>query len=441
MAHGVNKYLFALGISIFFILMYFKSGRSVMNTENLILKVAFPNTSSITTFEPTNILLAPQYALLENLYSPLIELSPNGELQSGVAQSFEWHGDELHFEIRKNLVTIDGHQITAYDAEFSLKRLMILTGNTHGDLKNILCNDMDLKTIDDPCPHLESRNKYLLVLKPNRKDVFLVKMLSAIDFSIIPKTSVDPKTLKIIDYRNTSGPFYVKHDDPEGKIILATNPNHYHYSPKIPQLVKLVPTDDKIPNKSLVDFDSGSVDYITEADSTLSEKIFEYSKSHSNETNLHSTINIRMFVLSFTKKGLNTINKRDRLLIGKKIKSIFRNLLNIRGLYEPSDQFFPAFGEGSLDTKKIESLNEVYNTLDEKETINLKDISIGFIRMGDLTKYTTPLHAEFPDFEMFSFKRSDAGNKNPDIIIAGPDTGFLEDIVKFPHFSGHKFES
>ena len=66
-------------------------------------------------------------------------------------------------------------------------------------------------------------------------------MLAAIDFAIIPRSSVEPRTLKIIDMKETSGPYFVDSDDGTGKIKLRLNPNHYHYSSDIPDEVTLVP--------------------------------------------------------------------------------------------------------------------------------------------------------------------------------------------------------
>jgi hypothetical protein len=404
-----------------------------LGTKMTTLKMAFPYSQSISEYEPTNIQLAPQYALLENLFSPLIELSSNGDIRSGVAQRFEWYDNELHFEIRQNLKTIDGIEITAKDVEFSLKRLLVLTGNTHGNLKDILCPNVNLKSVEDVCPNLEIRNDFLIVFRPPEKDVFLVKMLTAIDFSIIPKSSVDLKTLKIIDYRNTTGPYFVEHNDEHGKIILAANPNHFHYSQKMPQKVELVPSSQSLPDSSLEDFKIGKVDFITEADSTKSEKIIDFSREFQDSV-LHSTINIRMFVLNFTEQGMQKLSAQKRFLIGKSMKIVFRNLLLGKGLYQTSDQVFPVFGEGSINPDEIKILDEVYQKANNDEKFDGSGLKLGFIRMGDISNFTEKIKIEFPKLEMLEikshpiFQTNQQNDDAPDMVIAGPDTGFLEDI-------------
>src|SRR5690606_8058931 len=106
--------------------------------DNMKLRVAFPYNKPATHYEPTRIHFGPEYIFLENIYSPLVELSnKNGQPVGGVAEKFQWDEttNEYYLHIRKNLKTIDGYQITAEDAEFSLKRLLITSSNTHGNFK------------------------------------------------------------------------------------------------------------------------------------------------------------------------------------------------------------------------------------------------------------------------------------------------------------------
>ncbi|MFN3454638.1 MAG: ABC transporter substrate-binding protein [Pseudobdellovibrio sp.] len=406
-----------------------------LTDENSELRVAFPYFYSANSYDPINITLAPQYALLENLYSPLIELSPKGDLQSSIAEDFNWVDNELQFKIRSNLKTIDGYIITAKDVEFSLKRLMVLTGNSHGNLKDILCPDVELKNITDNCPNLEVRNDNLVIFKPEKKDVFLVKMLTAIDFAIIPEKSVDKKTLKIIDYRNTSGPYYVEKDSDKGDLVLAANKLHYHYSKKIPQIIKLVPTPQENENNSLEDYKANKVDFITEADSIKSDKITEYAKSDSNST-LHATANIRMYVASFTQRGLQKFTDNQRFILGNSLKKIYNNIFLGRGLYQESYQFFPTFGEGGISEEDKTTLSHKYkDALDKIEELPLDmPLRIGYIRMGDMQEIEKAFKEKFKNAKFFETKRSLVAKLDihdeqmPDIVLAGPDTGFLEDI-------------
>ncbi len=388
------------------------------------LNVAFPYNHSASFYEPTKIYLAPEYIFLETIYSPLLEFDIQGNIQSGVAQRFEWYGNELHFEVRKNFKTIDGIQITAEDVEFSLKRLLVLTGNTHGNLKDILCPNVTLTSVDDIFPNLEVRNDNLVVFKPPRKNVFLVKMLTAIDFAIIPKSSVDLKTLKIVDYRNTTGPYFVEHDDQNGNIILAANPNHYHYSDKIANTIKLVPTDKSIPNSSLLDFSSGKVDLLTTTDFTNADKIIEFAQANQN-SNLHATINIRTFIISFTKKGIQKLSQEERFFLGRELKPIIKGFFKNMPAYQDTEQFFPVFGEGSIEPEKVNELRKLMFSSQAESFLN-KKLSLKLIRLGNVESLIKMIHEKFPNIEVSEGKdfQSDA-----DMYINGPDTAFFEDIT------------
>ena len=105
----------------------------------------------------------------------------------------------------------------------SFKRLMILSRNTHGDFKSLVCPEVELKSVFDDCPRMEIEGN-TLILTPRYRSDLLVGMLSAIDFAIIPRKSFDPESLKITDYRNTSGPYYVDQDKWGWKYGFKTQP-------------------------------------------------------------------------------------------------------------------------------------------------------------------------------------------------------------------------
>ena len=48
--------------------------------KNLTLRIAFPYAKPARAYEPARIELAPEYIFLENIYSPLVEMSAKGEI-------------------------------------------------------------------------------------------------------------------------------------------------------------------------------------------------------------------------------------------------------------------------------------------------------------------------------------------------------------------------
>jgi ABC-type transport system substrate-binding protein len=407
--------------------------------SNMKLRVAFPYDKPVDAYEPTKIHLAPEYIFLENIYSPLIELSKdNGTPVAGLAESFKWIDGELHLKIRKTAKTIDGKSITAKDVEFSLKRLLVLSENTHGNFKDLICPNEALENIESNCSGISVEDN-TVILKPNGEKAFLVPMIAAIDFAIIPKSSVDPVSLKIIDYRNTSGPYYVESDNGDGNIVLKANSTHYNYSNKIPQEIVLVPSSVGNHKDSITLFKENKVDFITTIDKLNPEKIISYAENSGHS--LHSTMNIRTFLLTFTSKGLKKYSVEQRLAIGKKIKRSFhKNYENISG-YEKSNQFFPALGDGSLDENESKLIDKLYKETKDVEINNLK---LSIVRLGDIKQYTKMLNNEFPNLDLIDGKNAPAflkyksEDEMPDCFISGPDTGFMEDIglISYSMYAG-----
>ena len=129
---------FSLITLIGFITAFSFYTKSEFGADSDELRVAFPYNKKASHYDPAKIYLAPEYVFLQNIYSSLVQVSmDNGDIIEGVAKEYFWKGNDLHLVIREGLKTADGDQITAKDVEFSLKRLMVLSRNAHGNLSLI----------------------------------------------------------------------------------------------------------------------------------------------------------------------------------------------------------------------------------------------------------------------------------------------------------------
>jgi hypothetical protein len=418
-----------LGVAGFLLATHFSdSDRSHVMSDTL--RVAFPYKAPARFYEPTRIHLAPEYIFLENTFSTLVELSPiDGSIQKGLAEKWNWDGDELRFEIRNDIKTIDGIGVTAADAAFSLKRLLVRTQNTHGNLKDLVCGGEAVTTIEAACEGIRVEGN-TLILKISGKSAFILPMLTGIDFAVIPKGSVDPTSLDIVDYRNTSGPYYVSKDSESGEIELQLNPQHYHASKEIPQRIQLVPADPKDKLASLELFRKGNVDFVTTIDAARPEEVFALSKSEANSV-LHSTANIRTFALFFTERGMRELTLEQRLSIGSKVKTaLSRHFLSLPG-YEVANQFFPSHGDGAIDLSIARSLAERTSSI---QSFDGKKISISVVRAGDVATYKRLIEQALPEASVIegnvppAFEKYASGEDMPLAFIGAPDTGFNEDI-------------
>ena len=395
------------------------------------VRVAFPYDRSPQSYDPARITLGPEYIFLENVFSPLIEMDIHGTVTSGVASRFEWQEDEAVLTLRKDLFTVDGHQIDVHDAEISLKRLLVLTGNTHGNLLDLLCGGKKLVSINDHCPGIEVRGDQL-ILKPGHRRPFLFPMLAAIDFAVIPRQSIDQNSLGITDFRNTTGPYYVADDAGRGHITLKANPKHYHYSDRMPQEIKLVPMNSEDPNRSLKALDRGEVDVVTTIDAATPEAVLQFHRKNGDRFTLHKTQNIRNILLQYSERGRQVLSQEQRRGLGKAVRAAFSKLMSKSLAYKSEIQFLPVFGNGGLSEKQIADLEKLFaeSAVPKVDGSGKKAV---VVRLALRDEFKTIFDEIMPgldlnDGQSFSFLTYKNPEDMPILEISGPDTGFLEDI-------------
>lgn len=408
--------------------MSFEISKSSSTKE---LRVAFPSGKSALSYEPTKIHLGHEYIFLENVFSPLVEINPqDGQIAAGLAKSFEWKNDDLILEIRNDSKTASGRAITAEDVEFSLKRLLVLSGNTHGNFKDLVCPNATLKTIEEPCTGI-SRDGNRIILRAGKRKAFLVPMLAAIDFAIIPKSSTDPKTLAITNFKETSGPYFVDQDDSQGKIILKANTNHYRYTTDIPQIIRFVPVSPGDNTMSLKMLSGGEVDHLTTIDQARSEDVFSFVQGRP-DLSLHVTHKIRNLSLVFTEKGLKTFSEVERHQVGRKVREALTSILKTKPTHEVTEEFFSPLADGGLSTEERATIKHGFDSVNPE--LFKKSIRIGIIRNSDIIEWRNAIEKSLPTAQVYQesnvpdFKKYDQESDEPHAFLASTDTGFSEDI-------------
>ena len=397
--------------------------------QDSVLYVAFPSKKPMGFYEPTRIHFADEYTLLESIYSPLVELDNKGAPVSSIAREHYWRGDELHFVIREGLTTIDGYHITVDDVIVSLKRLLILSENTHGDFKSLICPDRELKSIEDDCPGISKEGKHLLVLRPKARMDFLVPMLASIDFAIIPKMSLDPRSLKITDYRNTSGPYYVEKDEGGGNMTLKPNKTHFHFSENMAREIRLVPTKGVKRSKVIDLFNQGKINHITTVESFSIE---ELKRIDGEKRRVHETIPIKTEVAYITDRGRKRFSLEQRLAFAKSLQKAFHDHFRDQDGYRLITQFFLPFGEGGFSKEEGLKLEKTMNSA--KMNQSGKGISLGLVKSksNGLEEYIKIAKTYMPDLKAGKSNEMPAFTKNQesefDYIIVATDSGFLENI-------------
>jgi len=246
-----------------------------------------------------------------------------------------------------------------------------------------------------------------------------------------------------MDYRNTSGPYYVLKDSPEGKIELAANPHHFHYAANIPQRAVFVPTNRMEKMESLNLFSDKKVDHIVTIDRLPVSSAIEYTKEH-NEAEIFRTYPLKVFFVAFTKKGLTRFSRKERFRIGVNIKRLFLEKHSGKEGYEDAEQVFPLLGEGALAGVKLADIKKesaVTTVPVDKEFIAWNvNISQNFEGEEESLKRLFPKGnfkniGKIPGLVNYTKEKIN----EPDFYLACSDMGFQEDIGLLSYYNGVDF--
>jgi len=392
----------------------------------IILSSAYKRPLSV--YDPALIENAAQHIVLQNIYSPLLEYTNEGELTSAIAGSFGWEGNEAHFRIRPGLKTIDGYSIDAYDVENTFKRLFILKSNTHGDLKSVICPDVKLKSLNDRCPNIEVREDgALLAIKFKKSNTYLFPMLTAMDYAIIPRKSLDKQSLKIVDYKNTSGPYWAEENTDE-HLVLRANPHNFHYSPKMPQKVEFLYLTGAKSDTPLSMFIDKKINHIVTVGS--SPEILLSHFTDDKDVSMHLTEPMWLRYVTFTQKGREEFPEKKRIKIANTLKKVLLDeFLKLDG-YVDAPQLFPGFGKGSLSAEELLKLKAKYDAEPGEDIFTDKMTAWFFPK-----RYINRLKEHFPNTEFVDGAKvpcfidpKDRDATFPHFYFAGTDMGFQEDI-------------
>jgi hypothetical protein len=426
----MKKAIVSLLISAVILIGVIVSLEHVLSKTDRTLKVAFPSRQMVSHYEPGNIQFVFEYIFLENTFSTLVEMDTMGKIIPGLAERFFWKGSDLHLTIRSNVTTQSGTPITANDVVFSLKRLLVLGKrfkNTHGNFNDLVCPNVNLESVDQECTGIRSVGNEVILNAGSRKP-FLLPMLAAIDFAIIPKGSVDASTLEIKNYKETSGLYYVNQDLGNGNIELKMNPHHFHSAEDLAQTVQLVPFDIKNPNGAIELFDQGKVDHLMVSNGAKIENLIRYFENR-DDVQIHATMKIKKFMLVFTERGQKDLSLAQRRWVGKQIRDVMVNLYQNQRGYEPTDEFFMEAGDGALTRDERNRLAQIPVT-----DVDVPKIRIGLIRNSDVDFWGNPIREKIPNAIVYQEHNVpdlhiyDKTEEMPHAFIAGTDTGFMEDI-------------
>ena len=175
-----------------------------------LLTIDFPILKLDFDYRPESIEYSHEMDLLNAMYSKIFHYDDSGFIKTNTLKNFYWEKGIFTLSFKENLKTSKGVTWGAEDAFLSIKRLLILDKNTHGKLKSFLCPKENLLTLADNCSGLSRLdNKILFKIKKGQMKI-LIELMTTGEMSIIPKGLINKQTLKISDYSETTGHYYLE---------------------------------------------------------------------------------------------------------------------------------------------------------------------------------------------------------------------------------------
>lgn len=387
--------------------------------------------SKIETHDPADIQFAAPAVLLMNLYTSLLVFNNKSEIDLGLIKAFNWVSDsEIEFVFNANLRSSKNDLITAKDAYLSFKRLMVKQTNTHGDLQNFLCPGIKLNNIKDECPGLRYKENSLFLKATDPKLAkFLIPLIANCDFGIIPANAIDwlSSDLKIIDYANTSGPYFVEATNDKGEHVLRANKNSPLYHSEMPQKVQIIPVlDASSPTKLTI----GEIDMISTIDRTQPDDVLALEQN--SEYNVHKTSDLKVTAMEFTSVGQEKLTEKERLALGSLIKRVTINSWPSQTALKKADQFFPPFGEASLSGIQLQEIQKLYENSGSVPSKKIR-ISVESFKL----EFYKNLFEDYKNIEFIKFNGMPNSKKDEDMedaLIVPGDTGFYENISLISYY-------
>jgi len=230
--------------------------------------------TDISSFDPGQATDGPSIEAISLVFTGLVELDDNLQVQPQLAKSYQVSNDGLTytFTLRPNLKFSDGTPLTSHDVAYSLDRALSpqissLNGVTLtylGLLKDAAqrANGKIPTLINDS---IITPDDTTVVLKVSKKTAYFLQALTYSTSYVVEKKVIDQWGLKWVDHlgdnggQGGDGPFKVVSYSHTTGIDFVPNPNYYG---PIPQLQKVQYIFFKTPDTAYAAYETNQVDFV-----------------------------------------------------------------------------------------------------------------------------------------------------------------------------------
>ncbi len=203
--------------------------------------------SDITTFDPALAFDLPSITAIQMVYTGLVQLDDNMQVQPQIAQSWDLSPDGLTwtFHLRSGLKFSDGTPLTSHDVAYSIDRaLQPTTRSTVAPIYLNLLKDSD-KLLAGTIPTLIADslitpdNSTLEIITKQQAPYFL-DMLTHPCTYVVEKKLIDTYGSTFTNHLDTgggAGPFKVSKYIHGQEIDFVPNPNYYGHAPQLRKVI------------------------------------------------------------------------------------------------------------------------------------------------------------------------------------------------------------
>jgi oligopeptide transport system substrate-binding protein len=199
-----------------------------------------PHPLRVTAYEPAILGLGlamdfPSHVMLDQLYSGLVEVSPEMGLVPDVAQSWEVldGGRKYIFQLKKDVYWSDGVQVTAWDFECAWQRILAPTSDLrwHVYLTDIKYADAyhNGQITDLDMVGVQALDDYTLVVELEGPTSYFPYLLAFVVGYPVPRHVVEDHGDRWMELDKvvTNGPFRLKSWDKHKALVLERNPTYH----------------------------------------------------------------------------------------------------------------------------------------------------------------------------------------------------------------------
>jgi peptide/nickel transport system substrate-binding protein len=232
--------------------------------------------SDPATLDPHAVNTGTNFAVLHQLYEPLVVRNDQSKLEGALAESWKLTSDPTvwEFKLRKGVKFHDGTPFTADDVVFSLNRAKLPSSQ----LKSLLATMAEVKKVDDFTVQVKT-NGPNLIFPDNLTNLFIMseKWAKANKADVPQDVTAKGENFSTRN-ANGTGPFTLATREVDVKTVMKQNPNYWGKGKSPMQVTELTYLPIKAPATRVAALLSGEVDLLQDVPAQDVERLKKDSK-------------------------------------------------------------------------------------------------------------------------------------------------------------------